>query len=254
MRANPISVSVPYEPPTAITASPDAATMALRACPSPVTTTWSIHSLASPRFDPGRIPIVVPPPNFAPRAAAAITSPRPPQTTVHPRSASNRPTSSARATCSAPLPITLTWTATLRPDTPPLRLHERLRAVERHEVDPRLVDAAAAGGRRKLDDRAAVLRPPVCDRHGCVPQTLAEDGLRHAGASTHEERDRNLALRRPLREQHLAVGRGIGAGPVPDLSALGSLRRQHGRRGVRDRLGRHLAAAPADEEHDSESE
>ena len=81
----------------------------------PVTTAWSIHSLASARDSPGRIPIVVPPADFAPRAAAAITSPSPPQTTVAPRSASSRPTSSARASCSTPLPITETWTAaTLR--------------------------------------------------------------------------------------------------------------------------------------------
>ena len=99
-------------------ASPDAATIAFRACPRPVTTTWSIHSFASARLVPGRIPIVVPPAAFAPRAAAAITSPRPPQTTVQPRSASNRPTSSARASCSAPLPITLTWTATYGPQAP----------------------------------------------------------------------------------------------------------------------------------------
>ena len=50
----------------------------------PVTTAWSIHSFASARDSPGRIPIVVPPADFAPRAAAAITSPSPPQTTVAP--------------------------------------------------------------------------------------------------------------------------------------------------------------------------
>src|SRR5436309_13582324 len=56
--------------------------------------------------------MVVPPALFAPRAAAAITSPRPPVTTVQPRSASRRPTSSARCSCSRPLPITATWIAT----------------------------------------------------------------------------------------------------------------------------------------------
>ena len=40
---------------------------------------------ACARFVPGRIPIVVPPAIFAPRAAAAITSPSPPVTTVQPR-------------------------------------------------------------------------------------------------------------------------------------------------------------------------
>ncbi len=107
--ANPISARVPQLPPTAITASPEPATARLRACPMPVTTAWSIHSFASARLLPGRMPIVVPPAFFAPRAAAAITSPRPPVTTVQPRSASRRPTSSARASCSEPLPITETW-------------------------------------------------------------------------------------------------------------------------------------------------
>src|SRR5580765_2752544 len=205
MRANPISVSVPCEPPTAITPSPDAATSALRACLRSVITTWSIHSLASARFVPGRIPIVVPPAAFAPRAAAAITSPSPPQTTEHPRCASKRPTSSARATCSAPLPITLTWTATLRPDAPPQRLHQRLRPVERDEVDPRLVDTAAAGCRGELDNRTPVLRPSVRDRHRRVLQALADHRPRHAVTALHEERNRNLALGRPLGKQHPAV-------------------------------------------------
>src|SRR5205085_11493861 len=71
VRANPISASVPQRPPTAITASPLATTARLRAWPIPVTTTWSIHSFAPARVSPGRIPIVVPPADFAPRAAAA---------------------------------------------------------------------------------------------------------------------------------------------------------------------------------------
>ena len=66
----------------AITASPDATTARLRAWPIRVTTTWSSHSFASARGSPGRMPIVVPPASLAPRAAAAITSPRPPVTTV----------------------------------------------------------------------------------------------------------------------------------------------------------------------------
>ena len=55
--------------------------------------------------------MVVPPALLAPRAAAAITSPRPPVTTVAPASASSRPTCSARSSCSAPLPMTETWIA-----------------------------------------------------------------------------------------------------------------------------------------------
>ena len=108
-RANAISASVPQLPPTAITASPDAATARFRACPIPVTTTWSAHGFAPSRRSPGRIAIVVPPADFAPRCAAAMTSPSPPVTTVHPRSARSRPTSSAAASHSAPLPITDTW-------------------------------------------------------------------------------------------------------------------------------------------------
>jgi hypothetical protein len=50
----------------------------------PVTTTWSIHSFALSRISVGRMPIVAPPALLAPRAAAAITSPRPPVTTVAP--------------------------------------------------------------------------------------------------------------------------------------------------------------------------
>src|SRR5262249_6217056 len=103
---------VPQLPPTAITASPEAATARFRAWPIPVTTTWSIHSLASSRRSPGRIPIVVPPALFAPRAAAAMTSPRPPVTTVQPPSAIMRPLSRACASCPPPLPITATWIAT----------------------------------------------------------------------------------------------------------------------------------------------
>src|SRR2546430_1901794 len=76
----------------------------------PVTTTWSSHRFPSARDSPGRIPIVVPPALLAPRAAAAITSPSPPVTTVAPPSASSRPTVSARSSCSEPLPITETCT------------------------------------------------------------------------------------------------------------------------------------------------
>src|SRR5438876_359165 len=77
----------------------------------PVTTTWSIHSLTGSRVSVGRMPMVVPPALLAPRAAAAITSPSPPVTTVAPRSASSRPTVSAFSSCSVPLPTTETWMA-----------------------------------------------------------------------------------------------------------------------------------------------
>jgi hypothetical protein len=78
----------------------------------PVTTTWSAHAFAAARSSPGRIAIVVPPAAFAPRCAASITSPRPPVTTVQPRSPSSRPTSSAGSLHSEPLPMTETCSAT----------------------------------------------------------------------------------------------------------------------------------------------
>src|ERR687887_1835949 len=56
--------------------------------------------------------MVVPPADLAPLDAAAITSSRPPVTTAQPRSASRRPTCSARSSCSAPLPMTATCFAT----------------------------------------------------------------------------------------------------------------------------------------------
>src|SRR5918994_7604381 len=57
------------------------------------------------------MPMVVPPAALAPRAAAAMTSPSPPHTTMQPASPRSRPTSSARASLSAPLPMTDTCTA-----------------------------------------------------------------------------------------------------------------------------------------------
>src|SRR5437773_10703293 len=77
----------------------------------PVTTTWSIHSLTGSRVSVGRMPMVVPPALLAPCAAAAITSPSPPVTTVAPHSARSRPTCSAFSSCSLPLPTTETWMA-----------------------------------------------------------------------------------------------------------------------------------------------
>ena len=59
---------------------------------------------AASRRSPGRIAIVAPPAAFAPRWAAAMTSPRPPVTTVQPRSARSRPTSSAAASHSRAAP------------------------------------------------------------------------------------------------------------------------------------------------------
>ena len=60
--ASAISESVPYPPPTAISASAARTTSALRASPRPVGIATSTNSFAAPRSVPGRIPTVVPPP------------------------------------------------------------------------------------------------------------------------------------------------------------------------------------------------
>jgi len=74
-RAWAISDSVPQPPPTAINASPDATTARLRACPTPVTTTWSTHSFAAARDSPGSTPIVVPPADSLGRSSFAAPLP-----------------------------------------------------------------------------------------------------------------------------------------------------------------------------------
>src|SRR5438128_10116526 len=58
----------------------------------------------SAAFLPGRIPIVCPPAERAPRQDASITPPRPPQTKVTSRCPSSRPTSSASRNDSAVAP------------------------------------------------------------------------------------------------------------------------------------------------------
>jgi hypothetical protein len=75
------SERVPYEPPTAIIASAVRTISPLRSSPSPVGIAIETHSLASLRSSPGSMPITVPPACEQPFDAAAITPPRPPQTT-----------------------------------------------------------------------------------------------------------------------------------------------------------------------------
>src|SRR5207248_8053382 len=109
------------------------------------------------------MPIVVPPADFAPRAAAAITSPRPPHTTVAPRSASSRPTTSARSSWSRPLPITATCVA----------IHAIVRPVaERQALGGTLVlGGGFAGGyvARLLGKRGAtIVSPEDLDRKSGV--------------------------------------------------------------------------------------
>ncbi len=109
-RAKPISVSVPHPPPIATTASAAPATSALRASPSPVGSASTTQPFASSRSLPGRIPTVMPPRDRAPRQAASITPPSPPQISVAPAAAIAAPASSASASsaadASAPVPTT----------------------------------------------------------------------------------------------------------------------------------------------------
>ena len=110
--ASAISESVPKPPPTAISASAARTTSALRASPRPVVMATSTWRFASARSIPGRIPTVVPPAAFAPRQAASIAPPSPPQTSTAPASASSRPTSSAvESSCpvASPGPTTATY-------------------------------------------------------------------------------------------------------------------------------------------------
>ena len=81
----------------AMTASPVRTTMTLRAKPMPVKTGNSTYwfGRASRGSRPGMMPMVWPPSLRAPRQAASMTPPRPPQTTVAPRRAISRPTVSA---------------------------------------------------------------------------------------------------------------------------------------------------------------
>jgi hypothetical protein len=98
----------------AIAASAARTTSPLRSSPKPVGRASVTCGLASARSSPGRMPTLVPPACAAPRQAASITPPRPPHTTIAPRSARRRPSSSAMLACSgvaSPDPITATYTA-----------------------------------------------------------------------------------------------------------------------------------------------
>src|SRR4051812_14186273 len=122
--ARAISESVPKPPPTATSASDARTTSPLRNSPMPVGTTTDSHGLPAARSVPGSSPRVSPPASRAPRHAAAITPPSPPQTTIAPAVASSRPTTSAarsRAASASPAPTTATyagWQLTSAPSTP----------------------------------------------------------------------------------------------------------------------------------------
>src|SRR3954447_3234376 len=101
LRPSAISLRVPHAPPTATIASAARTTSAWRASPSPVGTATCTQPLASPRSSPGSRPTVIPPRERAPRHAASITPPSPPQTSTAPAVAMPAPTSSAAASSSA---------------------------------------------------------------------------------------------------------------------------------------------------------
>src|SRR5215210_8089650 len=110
--ASPISESVPYSPPTAMTTSAEHTTARFLACPAPVATEYVRYLFCLLRSSSGRIPMAVPPASVAPRAAASITPESPPQTTVAPLSATSLPTSRACSYSSAaavPEPTTATY-------------------------------------------------------------------------------------------------------------------------------------------------
>src|SRR3954453_14606471 len=109
LSARAISESVPKPPPTATSASAARAISPLRSSPIPVGTAIDTHGFAASRSLPGSSPSVTPPASCAPRHAAAITPPRPPQTTTAPARASSAPTVSAPRSWSAsasPVPTT----------------------------------------------------------------------------------------------------------------------------------------------------
>ncbi|MDT4830423.1 hypothetical protein D3C87_1095280 [compost metagenome] len=83
-----ISDSVPMLPPMATRHTPLRAMMPLRISPMPVGMATLSHSLAWRSSSSGRMPTAMPPASTAPREAAAITPPRPPQTTAMPAPAS----------------------------------------------------------------------------------------------------------------------------------------------------------------------
>src|SRR3954469_25540382 len=109
LSASAISESVPKPPPTATTPSVARTTRPLRSSPIPLAIATVSHWWAAVRSGPGRSPTVTPPASLAPRHAAAMTPPRPPQTSTAPARASAWPTSSAAAFSSAsasPAPTT----------------------------------------------------------------------------------------------------------------------------------------------------
>ena len=130
---------------------------------------------------PGTIPITSPPASRAPRAAASITPPRPPQTTVTPASASRRPTSSASIasleSCAQPLaPMTATCVG----------------AARRRQI-PAISPLLRSASRLCIIAPSAPARPPCAAvRSGCRTSGSA----RRRGSRTRTGTRRSAARRR----------------------------------------------------------
>ena len=195
--------------------------------------------------------MVVPPADFAPRCAAAITSPRPPVTTVQPRSASSRPTSSAAPSHSAPLPITATCTrhrgkhdpwsdarhaagrsssAEASPGSYVARLLEAARRDDRlarelhalHAAPPRggVGDARAASRRRAAARDVPARRARPRPRHGHDRERKTVDGRVARGRA----RDRLRAARRRARRDDPHASRCPGSSSTASASRISPTR------------------------------
>ena len=183
-------------PPTATSASAARTTSALRASPSPVAIATSTYALASARSAPGRIPTVVPPAALAPRQAASITPPRPPQTSTAPRSASPRPTPRAAARL----------VARRRGRRPP-RLRAATAGLSHHEVDE------LAGHDDRLHDLLARFR--CAATFGAARASASISSLLARGLGGRRARGRAACRSpaRPARPSSVAQQRRVGLGP-----------------------------------------
>ena len=102
--ASAISDSVPHSPPMATTASAARTTRPLRSSPMPVGIATVTNGFAVYRWRDGSRPTVMPPAACAPRHAASMTPPKPPQTRIAPGASDEAPTSSAARRSSAAPP------------------------------------------------------------------------------------------------------------------------------------------------------
>jgi hypothetical protein len=105
-----------------------------------------------------------------------------------------------------------------------------VRAVDSDEVETGLSGTSTRARLRKQHDRPPIRRPAECDGGGARrPVVLSRYHSRFSALRRHEERNRNLALGRPLREERRAVRRKRCPLPVPDAAGI-SCRRGRTRR------------------------